>query len=147
MKLEGVVVEGHRVASGLSRDPRFPGGTLAMQMPHFLRHGVDLGAYLPATLNISVAPLHVRLARPDVTIRSLQWHPTQPAEDFSFAACRLHAGGRVVDATIYWPHPETKPDHLQPPGVFELLAPPIENLSYGDTVVVEAPNGVIEISS
>ena len=45
MKLEGVLVGGHRVASGPNQDPRFPGGTLAMQLPHFLRHGVDLGAF------------------------------------------------------------------------------------------------------
>ena len=38
------IVPGHRVASGLNRNPRFPGGTLRMQAPFFLAVGFDLGA-------------------------------------------------------------------------------------------------------
>ncbi|MGF1665011.1 MAG: hypothetical protein ACFCVC_01950 [Acidimicrobiia bacterium] len=145
MTIGGVVVEGHRVASGSNGDPRFPGGTIAMQLPHFLALGVDLRPFHPATINISVAPRTVRLAAADVTYRQVRWHPTEPAEDFSFAPCRLRVGGRVVDALIYWPHPETKPEHVQTPDILELLAPHIDGLAYGDPVTVETAAGTITI--
>jgi hypothetical protein len=44
------VVAGHRVASGLNGNPRFPGGTLRMQAPHFARLGLDLGHFHLARL-------------------------------------------------------------------------------------------------
>jgi hypothetical protein len=114
-----------------------------MQIPHFLERGVDLRSFHPATLNVSVAPRAIRLARPDITLREVRWHLTEPAEDFSFAGCRLHAGGEVVDALVYRPHPETKPEHFQSPDTIELMAPWVDGLTYGDRVVVEAPDGVL----
>ena len=40
-------------------------------------------------------------------------------------------------AWIYWPHPETKPEHFQPGGVAEVIAPPVPGLAYGDRVLLE----------
>jgi hypothetical protein len=52
----------------------------------------------------------------------LKWHPTEPAEDFSFFDIRA-AGpvGEPVAGLIYYPHPDTKPVHFQQPDVLELL--------------------------
>ncbi|MEM8560179.1 MAG: hypothetical protein AAGG50_20360, partial [Bacteroidota bacterium] len=56
-------------------------------------------------------------------------------EDFSFMDARIGAEARpLVDALIYYPHPDTKPAHAQPPDVLEVLAPRVDGLGYGDTV-------------
>lgn len=57
------VVRGHRVASGGNGDARFPGGTLRMQMPHFLACGLDLAVFHIGTVNVSIAPLRYRVLR------------------------------------------------------------------------------------
>ena len=44
-------------------------------------------------------------------------------------------------AWIYWPHPETKPEHFQPGGVAEVIAPPVPGLAYGDRVALETDPG------
>ena len=126
------VMEGHRVASGLNHDPRFPGGTLAMQGPVFARLGLDLSVYHPGTLNLSIAPHRYRVVRPRLTLRQVNWHPVEPTEDFSFFDCQvMMPGQKPVLALIYHPHPETKPEHFQSPDVLEVLAPPIHGLMYG----------------
>ncbi|MBL9185795.1 MAG: hypothetical protein JNN17_26845 [Verrucomicrobiaceae bacterium] len=131
------IVRGHRVASGLNGDPRFPGGTLAMQAPHFAKLGLDLSRYHPSTLNVSIAPRQYRVLRPWRTFERLQWHPVEPAETFSFFEARLRHGGRSHEALIYLPHPETKPEHFQSADVLEVLAPWIDDLGYGVTVELE----------
>ena len=105
----GVVVRGHGVASGRAGDPRFPHGTVAMQIPFFRERGLDLAGF----------------------------HPEMPAETFSFARATLVRDGARFPAWIYWPHPETKPEHFQPGGVAEVIAPPVPGLAYGDRVVLE----------
>lgn len=130
----GTVVTGHGAASG--RDPRYPEGTLALQEPHFAAAGVDLSPYRRATINVDVAPLRLDPAAPMATVGDVRWHPDAPAEDFSFLDARIAAAGEVHDALVYRPHPETKPDHHQPDGVVELLAPPIDGLAVGDVVGV-----------
>jgi hypothetical protein len=134
------IVPGHRVASGLNGNPRFPGGTLQMQAPHFLERGFDLRPFHRGTLNVSIAPLQYRVAQARHIFRNVKWHPTEPAEDFSFFDCRLvsvHASS--VAGFIYYPHPDTKPEHFQQPDVLELLLPFVEGLSYGMTLTLEIP--------
>jgi hypothetical protein len=124
------VVRGHQVASGNNGDPRFPGGTVRMQLPHFRSLGLDLSQYYPGTLNVSIAPRQYRVLRPRVTFKAVKWHPTEPAEDFSFFDVRLlRDDAPHVDGLIYHPHPDTKPEHFQKPDVLELLFPFIEGLS------------------
>ena len=50
---------------------------------------------------------------------------------------------QAVDALIYWPHPETKSEHLQAPDVLEVLAPHIQGLAYGDRVTIELAEGMV----
>ena len=134
------LVEGHRVASGLNGNPRFPGGTLRMQFPHFLARGLDLNSFHLATLNVSIAPLAYRVLQARHTFTNVKWHPTEPAEDFSFFDVRVSCpDGTAVAGYIYYPHPDTKPEHFQQPDVLELLLPFVKGLHYGMTLRLEVP--------
>jgi hypothetical protein len=134
------IVPGHRVASGQNGNPLFPGGTLKMQTPHFLARGLDLNAYHGGTLNVSIAPQRYRVLAPRLTLRAVKWHPTEPAEDFSFFDVRLlRADAPPVGGLIYYPHPDTKPTHFQKPDVMELLLPFVSGLSYGAEIRLEVP--------
>ena len=134
------VVPGHRVASGLNGDPRFPGGTLLMQAPFFRALGFDLVAYHQGTMNVSIAPHRYRVVKAPTTFRQVKWHPTEPAEDFSFFDVQLsRAGTPPVAGKIYYPHPDTKPEHFQQPDVLELLLPFVAGLKYGDEVQLGIP--------
>lgn len=138
--IPATIVQGHRVASGLNGNPRFPGGTVRMQLPFFLALGLDLGGFYPGTLNVSIAPLGYRVVRPRHTFRGVKWHPTEPAEDFSFFDVTVHReGAPPVSGLIYFPHPDTKPEHFQKPDVLELLLPWTEGLAYGTAIRLEAP--------
>ena len=135
------VVPGHQVASGNNGNPRFPGGTLQMQMPFFKELGLDLGVFHRGTLNISIAPCRYRALEARHTFRNVKWHPTEPAEDFSFFDVKfVRPGGEAVAGLIYFPHPETKPEHFQQPDVLELLLPYVEGLEYGSEITLEVPD-------
>jgi len=136
MHLRGTVVEGHRVASGLNGDPRFPEGTLAMQMRFFLEGGMDLSGYHRATINLDLSPWRFVVRNPVKTFPDLKWCPTEPAEDFSFFDCLVAPAGnsqalKFREGLIYYPHPETKPEHFQSPHVLEILSEFIQDLEYG----------------
>lgn len=138
--IPATIVQGHRVASGLNGNPRFPGGTLRMQLPFFAELGLDLSAFYPGTLNVSIAPLSYRVVQPRHTFRALKWHPEDLAEDFSFFDVTVHRDdGEPVRGWIYHPHPDTKPVHFQKPDVLELLLPWTEGLSYGTKIRLEVP--------
>jgi hypothetical protein len=139
-RVSGVIVRGHRVASGLNGDPRFPGGTLAMQRPYFAALGLDLAAMHAGTLNISIAPARYELRQPRWTFPLVKWHPTEPAETFSFVQARMEtADRREAAGWIYHPHPETKPEHFQSTDVLEVLMPFVEGLDYGTPVTLWVP--------
>jgi hypothetical protein len=134
------IVKGHRVASGLNGNPRFPGGTMRMQIPYFLALGLDLRSLYPGTLNVSIAPKRYRVVSPRYSFPALKWHPVEPAEDFSFFDARLvRPGNTAVEGFVYYPHPETKPEHFQSPDVLELLFPRVEGLEYGMEIELEVP--------
>ena len=142
------LMQGHRVASGRNGNPRFPGGTLLMQQPHFLALGLDIGVFHRGTLNVSIAPLSYRVVKPRLTFRNVKWHPVEPMEDFSFFDVQLVGPNNgAIAGLIYYPHPETKPEHFQAPDVLELLLPFIEGLSYGMELSLGIPAGQMVIES
>lgn len=130
------LVRGHRVASGQNADPRFPGGTLAMQRPHFVRRGLDLSHFHGGTLNLQITPRRAIVKQPRVTFEHLRWHPVEPAETFSFFDAWVDHGLGAVKALVYLPHPETKPAHFQDDGVIEVLAPFVPGLRDGMTLLL-----------
>lgn len=138
--IAAVIVQGHRVASGLNGNPLFPGGTLRMQLPFFQALGLDLSRFHLGTLNVSIAPLQYHVVQPKHTFRGVKWHPTEPAEDFSFFDVIVHRDNDPpVSGYIYHPHPETKPTHFQQADVLELLLPWTEGLDYGAKIRLEVP--------
>lgn len=135
-EVRGRVVKGHGAASGRKGDPRFPEGTLALQAPLFEERGLDLSPFHQGTINVSIAPQRPIVKAPKYTFRNVKWSPETPPEDFSFFDCQVVYEGRVRDGLIYYPHPETKPEHFQDPHVLEVLAPFIEGLEGGDRMVL-----------
>lgn len=105
-----------------------------MQLPHFARLGLDLSAYHRGTLNLDISPLTYRLLKPHLTFEQLKWHPVEPAETFSFFDARLLHAAKTHEVLIYFPHPETKPEHFQAPTTLEILAPWIDGLGY-ETII------------
>lgn len=133
--MTGTVVAGHGVASG--RAGPFPGGSIRAQRPHFAAAGVDLDGYYPGTINLSIAPARLALIRPTHTVRDVAWWPDVPPETFSFAPCIVAGPGGPVAGLLYRPHPETKPDHFQPPTIVEILAPWIPGIAPGAHLTLE----------
>ena len=140
----GIVTQGYGVASR-SDSAHFPGGTIRAQLPHFLARGVDLSPYHPGTLNVDIAPRRFTLVLPSHTLTDVSWGPDVPAETFSFSPCRIILPIGPIDGLIYYPHPESKPEHHQPPTVIEILAPFIEGLSNGSAVHLQLDSSEVEV--
>jgi hypothetical protein len=136
-RVPGVVMQGHGVASGQGQDPRYPQGTIALQKPVFAAQGVSLNAYFSGTLNISIQPYQYAIKAAKYTLRAVQWTMADFTEDFSFFDCQLILkGNRTYPGLIYYPHPETKPEHFQSPDVLEILTEYIADMQYGEAVLL-----------
>ena len=132
----GIVKKGHRVASGFAKEPRFPDGTLALQIPRFAERGLDLSGYHRGTLNVSISPLSCRIGKAWKIFPKVKWSPVMPSENFSFFRCGIRPIGAEIftSALIYWPHPSTKPEYFQDPSILEILAPFLQGIGYGSRV-------------
>ncbi|MBV8633692.1 MAG: hypothetical protein JO002_04320 [Burkholderiaceae bacterium] len=130
--LEGVVITGHGVASGRAADSPYPAGSISLQLPHFLKAGIDLSPYFSGTLNVDLAP-HLPQAKRIVFDGVLHWHG-DIAERFTLARVDFRIAAREVEGLWYYPHPETKPAHFQRTSVVELLLPYIAGVAAGDSV-------------
>lgn len=140
---KAVVTQGHGIASGKTRDSRFPGGSLAMQAPFFKDLGMDLSGFFPGTLNLSVHPYSYRLGNPVHSFPQVKWTSSLPPENFSFYRCRVRLLGEedFAEALVYWPHPSTKPEFHQDPHVLEILAPKIPLAGYGKEMEICGDSG------
>lgn len=138
VKVAGKVIQGHGVASGQGGDRRFPGGTIRLQQPAFATLGLDLGSFFAGTINVSIEPHRFIVKQAKHTFRQLKWAEHAPSEDFSFFDCRVGVGSdRRVNGLIYYPHPETKPEHFQAPATLEVLTEFIDGLTYGMVIDLE----------
>lgn len=148
IRVQGKVVPGHQVASGACTDPRFPGGTIALQKPEFRRRGLNLDRFHSGTINLSITPLLFRIKRASYRFHDLRWSDIAAAEDFSFLECSvLQDGGTRLEGLVYYPHPETKPEHFQPPDTLEIITFTIAGLAYGDRLVIEVDPAQMELIS
>ena len=143
--IEGVIIEGHQVASGLSPNSPYPEGTIKMQKPFFQQLGLDLSTYFNATLNISIAPHVFKLIKPRYTFPCLEWTDKHPPETFSFSPCRLQYDKSCYGGFIYYPHPETKKRNFQNVSTIEVIAPLITDIAYGSKIIFEYNPEEIEI--
>ncbi len=121
------LIPGRGAASGKREYQEF-GGSIARQKPLFSARGLDLEGYFNGTLNADISPRRFSIERPFLTLRDIKWHPSMPAEDFSFAKALIAFGERRVQGLVYYPHPETKLAYVDPTPntLIELLAPPID---------------------
>ena len=143
----GIVKEGHRVASGLANESRFPDGTLALQIPCFAVRGLDLAPYHRGTINVSIAPLTYIIGQAWKTLPDVKWSSVMPAENFSFYRCGIRPAGvkTFAEGLVYWPHPSTKPEFFQDPSILEILAPFLEGITYGSAVELHVTPAEIEV--
>ncbi len=129
--VQGIVVQGHRVASGTACDSPYSAGTISLQTPHFQRLGLDISGYFPGTINVDITPYRHQIIRPQASFEQVKWIESSPPETFSFAPVLIDVGGNHTEGLVYYPHPETKPAHFQDPHVIEILAPRIEGITTG----------------
>ena len=140
-RTKGVVVAGHGVASGRAGDSPFAGGTIGLQAPYFAARGLDLAPFVPATVNLDIAPRRLVPEEPRWTFPDVAWTEVHGPETFSFVECTVWRDGGAHAGLVYLPHPETKPMHRQPSTVIELLLPRLPGLSPGETLDVELAAG------
>lgn len=147
IKIKGIIKQGYGVASGRGGDERFPNGTIEMQKPFFHQLGLDLEPYFSGTLNISISPHQYSVKQAKYTFKNVKWAEKEPAEDFSFFDCKIKLNnGDLQEGLIYYPHPETKPEHFQAPDILEIITFNIDGLKYDDEVILEIDNQQIEIN-
>ena len=131
----------------MAKDSPYAAGTIAMQLPHFQKLGLDLSKYFLGTLNIAIAPHKFKMQNPQYTFPLVKWHPDYPPETFSFSPCQITFAGIEYSGLIYYPHPETKINHFQADSILEAIAPPIPNIKYGDTVQLKGNTSEIAIAN
>lgn len=107
-----------------------------MQLPYFKKGGLDLGAYFPATLNLSIAPYRFTVEKPDYHFRNVHWAEGFPPEDFLFVRCAIEHHGESYPAFVYYPDPATKIGHFQDDSTLEVIAEYIKGLRYGNAVKI-----------
>ena len=130
--VSGIVVEGHRVASGPSKE--YPYGSLERQKPFFKVGGLDLDRFFLGTLNISIAPLKFEMVSPAYTFRQIAWTDMHPPEDFSFSLCAVRYKRKEYKGWVYYPHPETKIRHFQSRSIIEVITKYIPHIAYEEKV-------------
>lgn len=140
---EFIVIKGHRVASGLANDPRFPLGTIKAQTAHFKKLGLNISQFYPATINAKFIGESVTLNQYEYFFKQVNWHSEMPAEDFKFFRCTIIKETKEFPALIYQPQVDTKTEHLQPKIQLEILAPYIENIIYGDLLKLKVTKQAI----
>ena len=144
--LTGRLCAGHGVASGSSNESPYPDGTIRMQVPVFQAFGLDLSGCHFGTLNIDFSPLEVSLTNPDHCFENVNWTEFHPPETFSFWTVEIKANETdVVNGWIYYPNPETKERHWQPPTTLELLAPHLRGIEPCSTIQLRDEGGRIKL--
>ncbi len=146
IKVSGILLKGYGIASGRADDSPYPAGSIELQAPHFLKQGLDIRHCFQGTLNISIAPCTFSMIKPEWTFKRVKWYNGY-YETFSFSRCEVRCGNNEVEGFVYYPHPETKPDHFHDDSVIEVLAPYLEEIEEGRHLTVFVREEEIEIYS
>jgi len=144
ISVSGILTQGYRVASGPSAD--YPYGALERQRPIFKSRGLDLAGYFNGTLNINIAPRIFTMVKPEFTFHNVEWTDLHPPEHFSFSRCMVMYKDHEDSGFIYYTHPETKKRNFQNPSLLEVIAMPIADIRYGETLTVVVNSAKITIS-
>lgn len=144
--IEGKVISGYGFASGQGKDPRYPNGTLILQLPFFKEKGLDLTNYFRGTINIDISPHKFRINKPTYYIKNINWSKYIPPENFFFFDVALLFKEKKFNGLIYMPDPETKTDHHQINTMLEVMMPPIEGIEKGVVVKLKIAEECISFS-
>jgi len=143
--LRGRLKKGYRVASGPSKAyPEY--GSIEKQKPYFKTLGLNLDRMFNGTLNVSIEPYEFKMKRPGFMFKKVKWTELTNAEDFSFSQCKIKFQGREYTGWVYYPDPKTKKDHFQSASTVEILAPPIPNIKYRNTVELSLNTAEIKVT-
>ena len=143
--IDGVVIQGHQIASGKAQDSPYPGGSIVLQMPHFKKLGLDLSGFYSGTLNISITPKSFAILKPDYRFEQVHWIDGLAAETFSFCQCNVYFEEAMSKGFVYYPHPETKTQHFHNDSLIEVICEELAGIEYGDKVKLELSTEQINI--
>ncbi|WP_299491355.1 hypothetical protein [uncultured Shewanella sp.] len=141
-EIDGILVPGYQVASGLATDSPYTEGTIAIQSPYFLKEGLDLSFCYSGTLNIDIE-YEFSLSFPDFEFKDIKWAEYFPSESFSFFKCFVFNGNTWQIGYIYYPHPDTKLGHFQKRTVIEIVTAKIEHIHYGDPLTIKVESSTL----
>jgi len=144
--LEARLVKGYQVASGQSKNSPYPAGSIKMQAPIFAELGVDLSNFYLATLNLDISPSIFKMNKPKYELKQVNWTELSQPEDFSLSPCLITHQGEQYQGLIYYPHPDTKPQHFHSNSLIEVIAEFIPDIQYGDSVSLNYHPEEIEIN-
>jgi hypothetical protein len=86
------------------------------------------------------------MVKPEHTFEHVEWTDLHPPETFSFSRCQVRFREIEYDGWVYYPHPETKLRNFQTPSLLEVIALPIPEIKYGDTLDVMVNTAEITIT-
>ena len=143
ISLEGKVIKGLRIASGMAEKPQDPrlNFTIMKQKPFFERHGIPrITETFNGTLNVDISPKKFKIVKPDHEIEC-EWE-NEVREKFWFVDGKISFGGKKYDAYVYYPCPSELKNHSD--NIVEILTEKIEGIKYGDRIVFETSGEKIE---
>jgi hypothetical protein len=68
-------------------------------------------------------------------------------EDFSFSRCYIGYKGKWYASYIYYPHPDTKINHVQSRSTIEVISEEIPNLEYGASVNLRVKKSEVRLNA
>lgn len=136
--MQGTLIQGHQVASGLASNCPWPGGSVARQLPLMGLHGVPVTRLFSGTLNVALACREVPYPEQFEFDFVLDWRAPDKPTHFRLHRLIVEFAGRRYQG---WSYRKIYPDgyvsiHPQPANVIEILAPQIDGIQYGDRVSV-----------
>jgi len=129
-RIDGVIVEGHRIASGLNDLPsdEVVNATIRKQRPYFEKVVPGFSDIYNGSVNVDISPRTFDILKPDHEI-TCEWAEGF-RETFWFVSVSLVHNGTSHKGWIYYPCPGPLKKHSN--NKFEFLAPWIDDLNYGD---------------
>jgi len=146
ISIEAKVISGYGVASGKGNDPRYPEGTLLLQMSFFKERGLNLEQYFRGTINLDIAPYQFSINTPTHFFKGIDWSDHIPPENFYFFEVQLIYEGRSYEGLIYMPDPKTKADHHQISNMLEVIMPHVKGLKGGEKVQLNIPKESLQFT-
>jgi len=144
--VSGMVIEGEKFTSGIAANNPYPCGTLTMQAPYFKQRGLNLKENFQATINVNIKPGTFVMNNPEFIFPDVKWCPEHDAETFSFSRCRIIHEELAIDAFVFYHKKRNKKEQSIEDSVFEIIAPYIPGIHYGDQVVIEVNPDEIKVN-